>query len=107
MIKKEKIDVNTLLLPDELIEWVDNAPIFESSVESGARTVYIDRDDGAYLKISEAGTLLLSSQMQSYFAKHNLSSGVLRYISADRDYMITTALKGENGITKKYLAAME
>jgi kanamycin kinase len=104
MNKKEQVDVGTLSLPDELIDWIENAPVYESSGESGARTIYIDRDDGAYLKIAGAGTLLLSSQMQTYFSMHKLSSPVLRYISADRDYMITTAVKGEDGISKKHLA---
>ena len=77
MEKKEQVDIDTLSLPDELIKWIDNAPIYESSGQSGARTVYIDRDGGTYLKIAVRGSLLLSSQMQTYFSKHKLSSPVL------------------------------
>lgn len=97
MEKKEQIDINTLSLPDELIKWIDNAPIYESSGKSGARTVYIDRDGGAYLKIAVCGSLLLSSQMQTYFSKHKLTSPVLRYLSTDRDYMVTAPIKGDDG----------
>jgi len=103
MKKNEQVDINKLSLPDELIEWIGNAPIYESSGESGARTVYIDRDGGAYLKISAAGSLLRSSQMQTYFSKHKLSSPVIRYLSTDRDYLITSPIKGEDGITRRYL----
>lgn len=63
MPKKELIDIDTLSLPDELVRWIGNAPVYESSGESGARTVYIDSDGGAYLKIAASGSLLRSSQL--------------------------------------------
>lgn len=107
MEKKEQVDIDTLSLPDELIKWIDNAPIYESSGQSGARTVYIDCDGGAYLKIAVRGSLLLSSQIQTYFSKHKLSSTVLRYLSTDRDYMITAPIKGDDGTSKKYLSEPE
>lgn len=107
MEKIKQIDIATLALPDELNKWIGNAPIYESSGESGARTVYIDRDGGAYLKIAVRGALLLSSQLQTYFSKHKLSSTVIRYLSTDRDYLITAPIKGEDGISKKYLAEPE
>lgn len=107
MEKKERVDIDALSLPDELIKWIDNAPIYESSGQSGARTVYIDRDDGSYLKIAVHGSLLLASQMQTYFSKHKMSSPVLLYLSADRDYMITAPLKGEDGTSEIYLEKPE
>lgn len=107
MEKKEQVDIHTLALPNELITWIGNADIYESSGESGARTIYIDRDGGAYLKIAARGSLFISSQMQTFFSKHKLSSPVLSYISTDRDYMLTAALRGDNGISKKYLSEPE
>jgi kanamycin kinase len=107
MDKNERVDIDTISLPYELIKWIGNAPIYESSGESVARTVYIDRDGGAYLKIAVCGSLLLSSQLQTYFSKHKLSSPVIRYLSTDRDYLITAPIKGNDGISKKYLAEPE
>jgi kanamycin kinase len=104
MKKNERVDIDTLSLPDELIKWIGNAPIYESSGESGATTVYIDRDGGAYMKIATCKSLSLSSRLQTYFAKHKLSSPVIRYLSTDRDYLITTPIKGDDGTSKKYLA---
>lgn len=107
MEKRKQIDITTLSLPDELTQWIDNAPVYESSGLSGVRTVFIDRDGGAYLKIADRGKLLLSSQMQTYFANKKLSSPVLRYLSSDRDYLITAPVKGDDGTTEKYLAQPE
>lgn len=107
MGKTEQVDIDTLSLPDELVRWIDNAHIYESSGESGARTVYIDRDGGAYLKIAGRGSLLRSSKLQTYFSKHKLSAPVIRYLSADRDYLVTEPIKGDSGIANKYLAEPE
>lgn len=103
----DKIDIDALMLPDEIARWIGTAPIYESSGKSGARTVYIDRDDGAYLKIACRDSLNMASQMQSYFSKHRMSSPVIHYISSDRDYLITAALHGEDGTAEKYLSEPE
>ncbi len=104
MEEREPVNIHMLSLPEELIRWIGNAPVYESSGQSGARTVYVDRDGGAYLKIAARGSLLLSSQMQTYFAGHGLSSPVLRYLSADRDYMVTAPIRGEDGTSPRLLA---
>lgn len=104
METRERIDLSDLALPDELAEWVGDASIYESSGESGAKTVYVDRGGGAYLKIAPCGSLSLAAQMQSYFANKKMSSPVLKYLSADRDYLLTEPLKGEDGTAEKYLS---
>lgn len=103
-MQKEDINIALLLLPDEIVNWIGSAPIYESSGHSGAKTVYIDRDGGAYLKISDKGSLFKTSQMQAFFSKYGLSSSVIKYISLDRDYLITEPIKGEDGLSQKYLS---
>lgn len=107
MNKREKIDITSLSLPDEVRKWAIDAPVYESSGHSGAKTVYIDCDGGAYLKIAACGSLYNASQMQTYFSNIYMSSSVIFYLSADKDYMITEAIKGEDGISEKYLAEPE
>jgi len=85
----ERVDIITLPLPHEIFAWIGNAAVYESSGQAGAKTVYVDRDGGAYLKIADYGTLSLASKMQEYFCRHQMSSPVLRYLSAgstDKDY---------------------
>jgi len=103
MLNKD-INIDLLLLPNELISWIGNTPVYESSGHSGAKTVYIDRDGGAYLKISDKGSLFKTSQMQEFFSKYGLSSPVIKYISLDRDYLITEPIKGEDGLSQRYLS---
>ncbi len=104
MQTRTAVDISSLSLPREIAEWVDGARLYESSGWSGAKTVFVERDKGAYLKIAEAGRLARLAGMQRCFHQNGLSSEVLLYLSADRDYLITAPVAGESGIAEKYLA---
>lgn len=107
MERNELVRADALALPDELIRWIAGAPVWESSGESGARTVRIGRDGGAYLKIAARGSLSLACRMQAFFSARKMSSPVLLYLSADRDYLVTAAIQGEDGTSERYLAEPE
>ena len=103
----DKVDIATLYLPDEIIECVGNATVYESSGQSGMKTLYVDRYGGAYLKIADCGALHFSYTMQNFYWDHKLSSSVLCYLSTDRDYLIIESIKGEDGSSEKYIAEPE
>jgi len=94
----------TMNLPDEILNWIADSPMYDSSGQSGAKTFFIERDGGAYLKIAEHGTLYRAYQMQTYFSNKNMAPPVLHYMSTDKDYLITKALHGEDGTSDKYLS---
>ena len=104
MQNRTAVDIASLSLPREVADWAGNAPLYESSGMSGAKTVFVDRGEGAYLKIAEAGRLARLAEMQTCFHRNSLSSEVLLYFSADRDYLITAPVSGESGIAEKHLA---
>jgi kanamycin kinase len=107
MQKEKRVNLETISLPSELIKWIGNAPIYESNGLSGARTFYIDRDKGAFLKIAPSKSLFISSKLQLHLAKYGLSSPVIMYISKDKDYLLSESLKGSNGVSSKYLSEPE
>ena len=98
------VDIDTLILPSEIIKWIGSAAVYESSGHSSAKTLYIDHDDGAYLKIADHGFLHRAYVMQGFFHQHHLSSPVLDYISSDRDYLLIASVKGEDGTSKKHIS---
>jgi len=107
MANHRAVEINTLSLPNEIIEWIGSAAIYESSGHSGAQTLYVDRDDGAYLKIADRGALHRSYVMQDFFYQHKLSAPVIDYILADKDYLITTPVRGEAGSSARCVAEPE
>lgn len=102
----ERVDAGTLSLPDGLRQWIADAALFESSGQSGARTIRIG-DGGAYLKIAERGALLHASRMQSYFADKRMAPPVLCYLSSGKDYLVTQGLTGQDGTSPNHLAEPE
>lgn len=107
MMEKERIPIASLGLPDRLAAWARDAAAYEHSGQSGARTVYLDRDGGAYVKIAARGALAGAARMQRFFAEKGLSAPVIAYESADRDYLVTAPVAGEDATAPEYLACPE
>jgi len=94
-------DINEF--PDEILPILRNADIYDSSCSEIARVYFIDRDEGYYLKASPSGTLEKEAEMTSYFHKKGLATEVLAYISAEKDWMLTRRIKGEDCTYRNYL----
>ena len=101
---KTQIDITSLALPDTIAAVIGRAKLYESSGESGARTMFVDKGEGLYLKIAPAGKLARAARMQGFFAAKGLSSSLVAYESAEQDTMLVEALPGEDGTDEKYLA---
>ena len=101
-----------LSLPESILAFLGEAPLYESSGASGARTLFVMRDGGMFLKIAPAGSLARTAQMQDYFHAKGFSSALVQYCPADgaaynSDYMLVAALPGADGIHEKHLTQPE
>jgi kanamycin kinase len=100
-LKPIEFDVD--ILPENLKPYVRNADIFDSSCSEQAKTIYLKKDQGYFLKMAPKGTLTDEAAMTDYFHRKGLSARVCEYISEDKDYLITEQISGEDGTTHKYL----
>lgn len=94
-------------IPREIQRIVYGADIYDSSCSPEARVYFIDRGDGYYLKHSGKGTLEKESKMTEYFHSKGLGAEVLNYISDDSDWLLTTAVTGEDCVHEDYLTEPE
>jgi len=101
---RTQIDIKSLALPDAIAAEIGGAKLYESSGESGARTLFVDNNAGLYLKIAPAGKLARAARMQGFFAEKGLSSPLVAYESAEQDTMLVEALPGEDGTAEKHLS---
>ena len=92
------------ILPDEIERFTHGAKIYDSSSSPQARVYFIDKDGGYYLKTAEKGALRNEAELTRYFHEKGLSANVLAYISAERDFMLTERVRGEDLTFAKYLA---
>lgn len=90
-------------IPKDIRQFISGADIYDSSSSPEARVYFIDKENGYYLKCSGRGKLEKEAKMTEYFYSKRLGAEVLSYIPDDCDWLLTTAVNGEDCAHKEYL----
>lgn len=77
--------------------------VYDSSCSPGARVCFIDRGGGLFLKSAPTGSLKKEAELTGYFHQKGLAAEVLAYESAERDWLLTRRVAGEDCTTRMYL----
>ena len=93
----------TLITPD-LSEFpavyhplMEGVSVFDSSCSPEARVIYIEKEDGLYLKSAPEGTLLREVAMTRFYHAKGLATEVYDYrTEGGRDWMLTARVRGED-----------
>lgn len=89
--------------PERLHELLINAKVYDSSSSKSARVLYVEKDNGYFVKTSQKGSLSNESIMMRYLHSMGLSSDVLLYISEKEDFLVTEKTKGKDCLDAQYL----
>jgi len=100
-LKPIKIDISAY--PDEFHPLLSSAKLYDSSCSPEARVIFIDKDDGYFLKSASKGKLERQATMMQYFHSKGLSANVLAYLSMEQDWLLAEKIHGDDCITAKYL----
>ena len=103
-MKKVKVQIEKQDLPPVFSEFLNGASVYDSSCSPEARVLFIDKDEGYYLKTAAKGSLASENAMTRYFHQKGLGAEVLAYHSEERDWLLTSRVKGEDGTHPCYLA---
>lgn len=103
-MQKVPVEINTENYPEALRPVLSGAKIYDSRCASGAEVLFIDKDDGYYLKSMKGGELAREAEMTRYFGSLGLGAKVLYFESGERDYMLTARVRGEDCTHAMYLA---
>lgn len=79
------------------------SPVYDSSCSKDARVWFLDREAGFYLKSAPKGALKTEADMTRYFHGKGMGAEVLRYLSSDRDWLLTRRVPGEDCTHAQYL----
>lgn len=101
------VEINIESYPEALRELLLGAKIYDSRCRSGAEVLFIDKDDGYFLKSMKGGELRVEADMTKYFGSLGLGAKVLHFESGERDYMLTSRVRGEDCTHADYLANPE
>jgi kanamycin kinase len=99
------LDLN--IMPQELLPYIQNAVLFDSSCSPEARVTFVDKDGGCFLKEAAKGSLKTESEMTAYFHGKGLAPAVVAYISCDKDYLLTEKVQGDDCTATKYIEQPE
>ena len=89
--------------PEAFHKLHEGAPVYDSSCSPEAKVWFIDRDGGYFLKRSAPGTLKTEAEMTAYFHGKGMGAQVLAYFSQSEDWLLTSAVPGEDCTYKAYL----
>lgn len=89
--------------PRDIFHFISTAKIYDSSCSTPAKVYFIQKGNGYYLKCSGKGMLEKEAQMTQYFYSKGIGAQVLNYISDDRDWLLTTAVMGEDCVHERHI----
>ena len=90
-------------IPEAFQPILSGAPVFDSSCSPEARVLFIDRDDGFYLKSAPAGMLKTEAALTCYFHDKGVAAEVVAFESGEEDYLLTRRVPGEDCTFAAYL----
>ena len=90
--------------PAEIRPLLEGAALYDSSCSPQARVLFIDKEDGFFLKSAPKGALKTESTMTRYFYSLGLGAEVLHYHSDDQDWLLTRRMPGEDCLDSRYLS---
>ena len=103
-MQKVPVTVNIEKYPEQLRPLLSGADIYDSRCASGAEVLFIDKDDGYFLKSMKRGELEAEARMTGYFGSLGLGAKVLAFEQTDRDFMLTARVHGEDCTDRLYLS---
>ena len=95
------------LYPDSFRPFLRGARLYDSSCSPNARVVFVDKDNGYFLKSAPKGALACEAAMTRYFHGKALAATVVDYLSDDCDWLLTEKVCGDDCTTAKYLEQPE
>lgn len=106
-MKRTETKVSLDRIPTEFHALLQNATVYDSSCSQQAQVLFVDKDDGYYLKSAPKGTLENEAVLTRYFHQKQLGAAVLNYVTDERDWLLTARVTGEDCTHADYLAQPE
>lgn len=107
-MKRESTNLDFKLLPEQLHKYFVNGAVFDCSCSKRAKTYYLSKTPGYYLKIGPKGSLRKQALLSDYFSEKGFGAPVLEYFNDGTvDYLFTVEIRGFDGCHDSILAQPE
>lgn len=102
-MKRTLIQPDISRFPEDFHPLLKKHPVYDSSCSPEARVWLLDGDGGLYLKTAAKGALKAEAEMTQFFHGKGLGAEVCAYLSAEKDWLLTRAIPGEDCTHRQYL----
>ena len=102
-MERKQIQMNFDGIPRQFLPFFEGATVYDSSCSPDAKVLFLDKEDGYYLKSAHVGSLKREAAMTEWFHGKGLATEVLGYLQEERDWLLTRRLPGEDCIYRPYL----
>lgn len=102
-MRRKEITIDVNKYPEAFRYLLKDAKIYDSSCSAAAQVLFIDKDEGYYLKRAQKGSLKTEFELTEYFHKKKLATKVLGYESGDCDWLLTKKVQGEDCTYGQYV----
>ena len=102
-MKLKRLTPKLDLYPEEFLPLLDGARVYDSSSSPEAEVIFIDRDEGYFLKSAKKGALQKEALLGEYFHKKGLAPELISYLSSEKDYLLTKKANGVDATAQIYL----
>ena len=106
-MKRTEISIDYRVYPERFWDIIKDSRVYDSSSSPEAKVIFIDKEEGFFLKSAKVGSLQREAEMTEYFSRLGLSSDRVEYLSLDTDYLLTSRIPGEDCTYFKYLEKPE
>lgn len=104
-MNRSPIEPDIEAYPEAVADYMKDSALYDSSCSPQARVVFIDKDNGFFLKTADEGTLKAEALMTAYLHSLGLSAEVLYYGSSKgKDYLLSRRIEGEDCTHVDYLS---
>jgi kanamycin kinase len=103
-MERKPIKTNIDEIPKHIRPFFENANVYDSSCSREAKVIFIDKDNGYYLKSAEKGSLEKEAIMTEYFHGKGLGTHIIDYFSDDKDWLLSERIVGEDCTFSDYLS---
>ncbi len=102
-MKRTPISLDLSEYPEELASLLMGTKVFDSSCSAEAKVIFIDKDNGYFLKSAPKGSLRKEAELTKYFHSKGLAPDAPVYISDARDWLLSERAAGEDCVYQRYL----
>lgn len=102
-MKQTPIQIDPTSIPEVFRPLLRGAQTYDSSCSEDARVLFIDRNEGYYLKSAPRGKLEQEARMTAYFHGKGLAPELLAYTSEERDWLLTAKASGTDCTDARHL----